>query len=128
MYNSLNMDKKIIVKIRKIAYSKLRKLDIYRFYNDVIDIISDYDTNAMHIGDSCDVLIAMQPKAKLLKITADEFAATITNQMRTYEMANLEGNLHLVKLSKSRVYDYLNYLRQKDKVTIDESIRGFSIG
>ena len=138
------MDKKVIVKIRKIAYSKLRKLEVYRFYNDVIDIISDYDTKAMHIGDSCGVLIDMQPKAQLLKLTNDDlgpsrltpkvdslhekrlkFAATITNQMSTLEMAGLEDKLDLVKLSKDMVYHYLNYLRQKDKESIDGRIASF---
>lgn len=138
------MDKKVIVKIRKIAYSKLRKLEVYRFYNDVIDIISDYDTKAMHIGDSCGVLIDMQPKAQLLKLTDDDlgpsrltpkvdrlhekrlkFAATITNQMRTLEMAGLEDKLDLVKLSKDMVYHYLNYLRHNDLENIDVRIDGF---
>lgn len=138
------MGEKVILKIRKIAYSKLRKKEVYRFYNDVIVIISDYDTKAMHIDNSCDALIAMKPQAQLLKLTDDElgpsrltpevdmlherrlkFSATITSQMRTLEMAGLEDKLDLVKLSKDMVYHYLNYLRQKDKESINGIIESF---
>lgn len=138
------MGKKVTVKIRKIAYSKLRKFEVYTFYNFVIDAISRYDTKAMRINNACDVLIAMQPKAELLNLTDDDlgphlltpvvdslherrlkFAAIITNQMRILEKADIKENRHLVELAKHTVYRYLNYLRQNDKVTIGASLSSF---
>ena len=140
------MGKKVTVKIRKIAYSKLRKLEVYTFYNIVLDVISRYDTKAMRINNACDVLITMQPKAELLKLTDDDlgphlltpevdslherrlkFAAIITNQMRILEKADIKEKRHMVELAKHTVYRYLNYLRQNDKVTIESSLNGFFI-
>lgn len=50
------MGKKVIVGIRKIAFTKLQKLEVYSFYNQVVEVVGRYDTKAMHIGDTCDVL------------------------------------------------------------------------
>ena len=138
------MSKKHKIKIKKIAFTKLRKLDVYKFYYDIVSTISEHDIKAMHIEDTCDVLIDLKPKAELLKATNDyfgahqltpqadafhemrlKFAATITNQMRTLEKADLAHNQHLVKLTKMVVFKHLNYLRQKDLITVEEYINLF---
>ena len=138
------MAKTDIIEIRKIAFTKLRKLEVYTFYNEVVTVIKEYDAKAMHISDTCDVLLAMQPKAQLLRLTDRDcgphqltpvldklhekrlkFAATITNQMRTLEKADLPDERDMVKLTKPIVYRYLNYLRQKDKDTILSRTSGF---
>lgn len=138
------MAKTNIIEIRKIAFTKMRKLEVYTFYNEVVTVIKEYDAKAMHIGDTCDVLMAMQPKSQLLKLTDRDcgphqltpvldklhekrlkFAATITNQMRTLEKADIPNEREMVKLTKPIVYRYLNYLRQKDKDTIVSHISGF---
>ncbi len=135
---------KINIEIRKIAFTKLRKLEVYTFYNEVVTVIKEYDAKAMHFGDTCNVLLAMQPKTQLLRLTDRDcgphqltpvldklhekrlkFAATITNQMRTLEKADLPDEREMVKLTKPIVYRYLNYLRQKDKDTILSRISGF---
>ena len=138
------MDKIGIVEIRKIAFTKQRKFEVYTFFNDVVRVIDRYDTKAMYIGDTCDVLMAMQSKAELLRPTSDDigphlltpevdrlherrlkFAAIITNQMRTLEKADLTDKRQKVKLAKPIVYGYLNYLRQNDKSAIESAINGF---
>lgn len=138
------MAKTNIIEIRKIAFTKMRKLEVYTFYNEVVTVIKEYDAKAMHIGDTCDVLMAMQPKSQLLRLTDRDcgphqltpvldklhekrlkFAATITNQMRTLEKADIPNEREMVKLTKPIVYRYLNYLRQKDKDTIVSHISGF---
>lgn len=142
--NLANMVKIGIVEIRKIAFTKQRKEEVYTFYNDVVRVINRYDTKAMYIGDTCDVLIAMHPKAELLRPTAEDegphlltpkvdrlherrlkFAAIITNQMRTLEKADLTDTREKVKLTKPIVYSYLNYLRQNDKSAMESAINGF---
>ncbi len=133
-----------MIDIKKIAFTKLRKLEVYNLYNDVVRNIREYDTKAMHIGDTCDVLIAMQPKAQLLQNTQRDrgphiltpeverlherrlsFAAVITNQMRTIEKAALADQKHLVELAKPLVYGMLNYLRQNDIIAIESLITEF---
>ena len=142
--NLANMVKIGIVEIRKIAFTKQRKEEVYTFYNDVVRVINRYDTKAMYIGDTCDVLIAMNSKAELLRPTTEEegphlltpkvdrlherrlkFAAIITNQMRTLEKADLTDKRDKVELAKPIVYGYLNYLRQNDKSAIESAINGF---
>ena len=133
-----------IIKVREIAFTKLRKREVYGFYNDIVKVIGRYDTKAMHIEDTCDVLIGMQQKAELLvpKVKATDahpltlklqdlnekrlkFAAIITNQMRTVERAELPNTEHLVKLAKPMVFGYMNYLREKDLITIEALITEF---
>ena len=57
------MSKLNIVKVREIAFTKLRKHEVYTFYNDIMRVIGRYNTKAMHIEDTCDVLIGMRRKA-----------------------------------------------------------------
>ena len=132
------------VKIKGIAFTKLRKLEVYKLYKDVVKVISEFNTKAMHIENTCDVLLGMQPKADLLLSTEKDFgphpltpkieslhqkrfkfAAIITTQMRTLEKADLEENRDLVTLAKSMVYRNLNYLRQNDQITVEELINQF---
>lgn len=138
------MTNRHIEDIRKIAFTKLRKLEVYRLYNDVVDVIERFDTKALHLGDTCEVLIGMKPKADKLVLTEQykgphsltpklkqlqqrrlKFAAIITNHMRTVEKADLEGTSHLVTLAKPIVVFYLHYLRKRDQVGVDVFIKGF---
>ena len=135
---------KDIIKVREIAFTKLRKHEIYNFYNDIVRVIGRYDTKAMHIEDTCYVLIGMQPKAELLVPKVErtdahpltlilqdlnekrlKFAAIITNQMRTVERAGFADKEHLVELAKPMVLAYMNYLRQNDLITIEVLIAEF---
>lgn len=138
------MSKTNIVDIKKIAFTKLRKHEVYGLFNDVLAIVGRYDTKAMHIGDTCAVLMALQPKNELLRLTERDFgphlltpqidklhekrlkfASTITQQMRVVEKAALAHKQHLVNLAKPIVYGYLNYLRKKDKASIESDIATF---
>ena len=138
------MSKLNIVKVREIAFTKLRKHEVYTFYNDIMRVIGRYDTKAMHIEDTCDVLIGMRPKAELLVppvnrtdahpltlILRDlsekrlKFAAIIANQMRTAEKAGFADKEYLVELAKPMVLTYMNYLRQNDLTTIEVLVAEF---
>ena len=138
------MDKIHIVKIRKIAFTKLRKLEVFMLYKHVVDVISDYDTMAMHIGDTCDLLIGMHSKAAQLQSTEKDFgphiltprvkklhekrlrfAAIITNHMITVEKAGFKDTLHLVELVKPMMLAHLNYLRKNDQIAVEELINMF---
>ena len=53
------MAKENIINVKKIAFTKLWKLEVYSFYNQVVEVIGSFDTKAMHIEATCDVLIGM---------------------------------------------------------------------
>lgn len=138
------MNKKNIIKIRKIAFTKLRKLEVYTFYNEIVTIVKRFDAKAMHIGNTSDVLIGMQPKTELLELKEKDmgphaltprlnelherrlkFAAIITSQMRIMEKAGFTDTLDLIALSKPTVYGLLNYLRKNDKNAVEQLILQF---
>lgn len=138
------MGNKSHIKIRRIAYTKLRRLETYDFYNDIANTLKRFDSNAMHIANTCELLIDMQPKTLLLETSEKEkgphphtilldelhekrlkFAAIITHQMRTVEKANFEDTQPLIALSKPTVYRLLNYLRKNDKDGVEGLINQF---
>ena len=136
------MRKSPIIKVDKIAFTKLRKLDVWRFYNDIVNVVKDYDAKEMHIDNTCDVLFALQPKTNLL-IEEDygphpltpminelrekrfKFAGIITNHMRLVENADFSDKQHLVTLVKPLVLRQLSYLRENDLITVDDLVNVF---
>ena len=138
------MKRKHIVNIKKIAFTKLRKLEVCTFYNEVVAIISRHDIKAMQIEATCHVLIEMQAKAELLELSDRDlgphlltpivtelherrlkFAGLITNHMRVVEQAAFKGTDQLVKIAKEVVLRYLNYLRQNNRVDVTQIIFQF---
>lgn len=130
------MRKSPIIKVDKIAFTKLRKLDVWRFYNEIVNVMKDYDAKEMHIDNTCDVLFALQPKTKLLfekdygphsltpminelREKRFKFAGIITNHMRLVENADFSDKQHLVTLVKPLVLRQLSYLRENDLITVD---------
>lgn len=141
---NIGMKGKQIVNIKKIAFTKLQKLEVFTLYNAVVDIVSKHDTKAMHIYATCHVLIGMKAKAQLLELSDRDlghnhltpkvselherrlkFAGIITNQMKVAEQASLKGTDHLVKMTKLVVLRHLHYLRQNDRVAVTQMIYQF---
>lgn len=129
-------------KMKKISFTKLRKLEVYKFYNQVVDAVNEHATEEMHIESTCDVLIGSQPKTKLLldesygshsltpiinelKEKRFRFAAIITNHMKTVEKAEFADKQHLVALSKPLVVRYLSYLRKNNQTTVYQMVEDF---
>ena len=129
------MARQNIIKVRKIAFTKLHKIEVQTLFNDVIEDIKCFDTDLMHLKETCELLINLQPKTALLYLRDKElgphkltprfdelreqrfkFAGIITNQMINVEKANLEGTEELVDLTKPIVKKYLRCLRRRTKV------------
>ena len=130
--------------VNKIAFTKLKKFEVFTFYNAIVGTIRKFDTKAMYIGETCDVLIGMQAKAAKLDhvvknlgphlLTPEvkklhqkrlNFAAIITNHMKTVEKAAFKETEHLVELVKPIILQYLNYLRTNDLATVEQLIIQF---
>lgn len=98
----------------------------------------------MKIGATCDVLLGMQEKAKLLEFLDRElgphlltpivsklherrlkFAGFIVNHMRVVEQAEFKDTDHLVKLTKLVVQRHFDYLRQNDRETVTQTLYHF---
>lgn len=130
--------------IKKIAFTKLRKLEVFTLYSEVVDTISKYDTKAMQIDATCEALLGMQERAKHLDISEKDLGANlltpvldelherrlqlaglITNQIRVLEKAAFKDTDHLLQLSKRVVIKHLNYLRQSDRGDVTQLIVQF---
>ena len=130
--------------VNKIAFTKLKKFEVFTFYNAIVGTIRKFDTKAMYIGETCDVLIGMQAKAAKLDhvvknlgphlLTPEvkklhqkrlNFAAIITNHMKTVEKAAFKETEYLVELVKPIILQYLNYLRTNDLATVQQLIIQF---
>lgn len=137
-----DMRKVNIVHVRKIAFTKMRKLDVYNLYNQIVLVVNKHYTKEMHIDNTYDLLIALQPKTKLLldeqfgphplspvieklREKRFKFTALVTNHMQTVEDAGFSDKEHLVKLTKPVVQKYLSYIRQNDLTTVDDLIGVF---
>lgn len=138
------MQRKTIIKIKRIAFTKLRKIEVFALYNQVVDTISKYDTKAMKIDATCEALLGMQAKSNLLKISDREIgpniltpvldelherrlqlAGLITNQIRVFEKAAFKGTDHLVKTSKVVVLEHFNNLRENSRNDVTQLIIQF---
>ena len=137
-----DMSKVNIVHVRKIAFTKMRKLDVYNLYNQIVLVVNKHYTKEMHIDNTCELLIASQPKTKLLldvefgphplspiieelREKRFKFTAIITNHMQTVAEAVFSDKEHLMKLVKPVVQKYLSYIRQNDLITVDDLIGVF---
>lgn len=138
------MGVKYIIDIKKIAFTKLRKLEVLTFYDDIVRVINRHDTKVMRVDTTCHVLLGMQAKAQLLKLSDRDlghnyltpevsklherrlkFAGFITNHMEVVEQAGFKGTDHLVKITKPVVVRYLHYLRQNNRVEVTQTIIQF---
>lgn len=129
--------------MKKIALSKLLKLEVPRFVGEVIRIVSKYDTKALNIDSTFQLLVNQQSNVALLTVPYGphdltellcqlnlkrlNYAAIITTQMRALEKVELEKTKQLVKVARPSVRLYLNYLRQNNQTYIQEMINGFFI-
>ncbi len=138
------MERKQMVNIKKIAFTKLRKLEVFTLYSEVMDIVGKYDTKAMHIEATCHVLAGMQAKAELLDVSDKDFgghpltpivgelherrlklAGFITNHIRALERVAFDETTHLVDTAKAEVTRHLNYLRENDRGDVTQLIIQF---
>ena len=128
-----------MTKLRKIALTKLLKLELPQFAEDVIRVTAKYDPTALKIQNSFDTLAAQQPKMNLLEVPYGphpltekmhqlhkerlKYAALITMQMRVLQKADLENTRDLVQISRPIVRIHLNFLRQNNRQVISRAIK-----
>ena len=127
--------------MKKIALSRLHKLEVPQFVNEVMETLEKYDLKTMHLQEMYNALCDLEPKIKLLEVDfgphpltkdLDElhekrltYAAIITTQMRTLDKVHSKETKSLVRIAKPVVRVYLNYLRKKNKKVVHECIEGF---
>lgn len=131
------------MKIKKISLSKLLKLELRSFIEKVISIISTYDTKALHLHATFQLILDQRPNIDLLKdlpgpnILTEKlnesmeeclnYAAIINSQLRIYARLRDEKTRRLVSISRPKVLLYLNYLRQNNTTNILGLMSGFFI-
>lgn len=140
------MEKKRFIKVKLMAFTKLRKLEVYSLYKEIMEVLQAHDLKQLRIDNSCEVLISMQSKAELLNLQESDmggndytpqmdvlhekrlkFANVISSQMRVWELASFEHQKELLKLVKPTVEKDLYYLSRKDRVAVEETINQFFI-
>ena len=129
--------------MKKISLSKLLKLELGAFIEDVVRIISKYDTKALHIDATFQLILDQQPNLVLVEepngpnvLTQElndliqeclNYAAIINSQIRVYARLKDEKTKQLVKKGRPTVLLYLNYLRQNNLTAILGLMKGFFI-
>ncbi len=130
-----------MTKIKKIALTKLLKLELPEFVDDIIRAVSKHNPEGLKLQDHYDMLVEQLPKMALLtapfgahpltkemhKVHEErlKYSALITMQMRVLHKANLASTKKLVQTAKPVVRLYLNHLRQNNRSIISRTIKGF---
>ena len=128
-------------KIQKIALSKLHKLEVRDLVEDVVKIVAKHNPDALHLQSTFGYLLAQETKVAYLEVaygrhqltkTLDELhesrlqlASTISTQIRTITMANLEVNRPWLEKASPTVNIYLPYLRHNNRIIISSNIKVF---
>lgn len=141
-----SMGKERFIKVKLMAFTKLRKLEVYSLYKDIMEVLQAHDLKQLRIDNSCEVLISLQAKAELLNLQESDlggndytpqmnalhekrlkFASVIASQMRVWELAGFEHQKEFLKFVKPSIEKHLNYLARKDRAGVEETINQFFI-
>lgn len=130
-----------MTKIKKIALTKLLKLEFPELVNDVIVALEEHNPTALKLQDALEMVVALQPKlnklttpygphplTKKMDVLHEKrltYAALITMLMRVLHKANSPEMREMIEISRPVVRLHLNYLRQNNRTFISQSIRAF---
>jgi len=130
-----------MIKIQKIALTKLLKLELPQFVKQVTNCIEKYNPKALKLQDAFQFLVEQHPKMSLLiapygphPLTERldllhrkrlKYAAAITLQMNLYRRIDIEETRELVRIAHPLVRIHLHYLRQNNLPVIDQTISSF---
>ncbi len=129
--------------MKSIFLSKLLKLELRAFAEEVIRIVSQHDTKTLHIDGTFQALIDQRPNIELLivpygshPLTVQKeymnekclnYAAIITNQIGVYSRLEDEETNRLVKIAQPAIHFYLNRLRQNNLTYIHGMLYGLFV-
>jgi len=135
-YNTLN---KMIIK--SIKLSRLRKLELPDLAENVVAILEKYDSEALKIKESFDLLAEQQPQIDLLKleygphlITKDldalrakrlTYVTLISLQMKVLSKADIDNSDNAVKIAQSAVDLYLKNSASNSQSIVHQRISEF---
>lgn len=124
----------MILKIKRIKFSRLWKLEVAELANSVIEIVEKYNPETLKIDEIFDLLVEQRPQIELLEVEYGPhpitqelqnlrrrriaFAQGIINQVRTIEYGKMEGTVEPMKVVKPVVNRYLlNLSRNNNRIT-----------
>ena len=130
-----------MIEIKKIALSKLQKLEVPAFLGKVILLLERHNIEELRLNDIYDLLLEQKIKSEVLTVPYGEhplteeldrlhkrrlkYAALINMQMRALDKADLQEMQRNVKIAKGEVKTYLAYLGQKSRLVAYNNINGF---
>ena len=130
-----------MVETRKIALSKLLKIEVPRLLDQVLVVLEQHNLEELHLDTMYNVLLEQKSNADLLvdpygshplTSTLNElhakrlnYASLIYSKLQYLDKPHFHEVLHLVKKTKPIVKYYLSYLGQKSRNAVLESIEAF---
>lgn len=130
-----------MVETRKIALSKLLKIEVPRLLDQVLVVLEQHNLEELHLDTMYNVLLEQKSNADLLvdpygshplTSTLNElhakrlnYASLIYSKLQYLDKPHFHEVLHLVKKTKPIVKHYLSYLGQKSRNAVLESIEAF---
>ena len=130
-----------MVKIQKIALTKLLKLELPQFVKQVTECIEKHNPKALKLQDAYEILVDQRNKMALLKVpygphilTGEihklhlkrlKYSAAITSQMNFIRKMDHDDTNELVQLAHPIVELHLYYLRQNNQFVIDQTVSIF---
>lgn len=130
-----------MVETRKIALSKLLKIEVPRLLDQILVILNEHNLEKLHLDTMYNALLEQKSNADLLvdpygshplTSTLNElhakrlnYASLIYSKLQYMDKPHFHDTLHLVKMTKPTVKYYLAYLGQKSRDNALESIVAF---
>ena len=128
-------------KITKIVFSRLRKLEVRNLGKRVIEIVEDYDPEALEIKEIYDLLVEKTPQIEFLDIPYGKhpissdlkvlrrkrkaIAQGLVDQIKSIENGKMIGTDKDLNVVKPFVLDYLKGFWSKGEVEIVENVNLF---
>src|SRR5690554_2349262 len=120
-----------MVETRKIALSKLLKIEVPRLLDQVLVVLEQHNLEELHLDTMYNVLLEQKSNADLLvdpygshplTSTLNElhakrlnYASLIYSKLQYLDKPHFHETLHLVKKTKPIIKYYLSYLGQKSR-------------
>ena len=130
-----------MLEVKRIAFSRLPKMDTYILLKGVVDIVKSHNPSTLRLKESYELLVEQQIKSEVMTFPNNshwltkvltplhkkrlKYAALITTQLRSLEKADFEETRQWVADAKLGVRTFLTYLGQKRQNEVYDSIDSF---
>ena len=123
-----------MIKVRRIALSKMQFLEVNSFVKDVVLVVEKHNPKALRLGDMYELLLEQRSYTAFLNspygrhpITLEynrlhelrlSYVAFISKQIRAIVIGKFDNTQHLVEVAYPVVKNYLFYMRQNNRQVI----------